>query len=69
MGKSIRIAAPQRLVERRGEIGNVQVRNIIAPDRGIAVIAFADRPVEFGEPWQGKGLTYDLMSAALCPAA
>ena len=62
-------ATPQRLVERRGEIGNVQVRNVIAPDRGIAVIAFADRPVEFGEPWQGKGLTYDLMSAALCPAA
>ena len=62
-------AAPQRLVERRGEIGNVQVRNVIAPDRGIAVIAFADHPVDFGEPWQGKGLTYDLMSAALCPAA
>ena len=61
-------ATPQRLVERRGEIGNVQVRNVIAPDRGIAVIAFADRPAEFGEPWQGRGLTYDLMSAALCPA-
>lgn len=61
-------ATPQHIVERRGEVGGMQVRNIIAPDRGIAVIAFADHPVEFGEPWQGKGLTYDLMRAALCPA-
>ena len=25
-------------------------------------------PADFGEPWQGKGLTYDLLSAALCKA-
>lgn len=58
---------PQKLVERRGEIGGVQVRNIVAPDRGLALIVFTDRPFDFGEPWQGKGGTYDLLSAALCP--
>ena len=61
-------ATPQRIVERRGEVGNVQVRNLIAPDRGIAIVAFAASSVpDFGEPWQGKGLTYDLLQAALCP--
>jgi len=60
-------AKPQKLVERRGEIGGVQVRNIIAPDRNLALIVLTDRPFDFGEPWQGKGGTYDLLSAALCP--
>ena len=61
-------AAPVKLVERRGSIGGVEIRNVIAPDLGLIVIAFADRPVEFGEPWQGKGLTHDLLSAAFCGA-
>ncbi len=61
-------ATAQHIVERRGEIGNVQVRNIIAPERGIAIVAFsATSETDFGEPWQGKGLTYELLSAALCP--
>lgn len=60
-------AEPVALVERRGEVGNVQVRNVIAPASGIAVVAFADSTVpDFGEPWQGKGFTYDLLSAVLC---
>ena len=59
----------QQVVERRGEVGNVQVRNLIAPARGVAIVAFAASTVpDFGEPWQGKGLTYELLSAALCPA-
>lgn len=58
----------QHIVERRGEVGNVQVRNLIAPERGIAVVAFtATSTTDFGEPWQGKGLTFDLLSAVLCP--
>ena len=61
-------AAPVALVERRGQVGSVEVRNVIAPDKGIILIAFADRPTDFGEPRQGKGVTYDLLSAALCPA-
>jgi CubicO group peptidase (beta-lactamase class C family) len=59
-------AAPVKLVERRGSIGGVEIRNVIAPDLGLIVLALADRPVEFGEPWQGKGLTHDLLSAAFC---
>lgn len=58
----------QQIIERRGEVGNVQVRNIIAPDSGIIIIAFsATSETDFGEPWQGKGLTFELLSAALCP--
>ena len=60
-------AGPLHLVERRGEIGGVQVRNVIAPDRGVALIVFTDRPFDFGEAWQGKGGSYDLFSAAFCP--
>ena len=56
--------------ERLGAVGNVQVRNLIAPERGIALVAFAASTVpDFGEPWQGKGLTWELLSAALCPAS
>ena len=60
-------ATPQHLVERRGEIGGVQVRNVIAPERGLALIVFTDRPFEFGEAWQGNGGSYTLFSAAFCP--
>lgn len=59
-------AAPVELVERRGNIGGIDIRNVIAPALGRIVIAFADKPVTFGEPWQGKGLTHDLLSAAFC---
>ncbi len=61
---------PVDLVERRGEIGGVEVRNLLAPKLGKALIVFADRAgLPFGEIWQGKGLTYDLASAAFCTAA
>ncbi|MCH2239824.1 MAG: beta-lactamase family protein [Blastomonas sp.] len=62
-------AAPVQIVERRGDFAGTQVRNIIAPGLDRAVILFTnDQSVEFGEVWQGKGLTFDLLSAALCPA-
>lgn len=58
---------PVRLVERRGAIGGIQVRNVIAPERGRALIVFTNSAaVEFGEIWQGKGLSHELLSAALC---
>ncbi len=58
----------QDIVERRGQVGNVQVRNFIAPKRGIAIVALTSTSeTDFGEPWQGKGLTFELLSAALCP--
>ena len=59
-----------QLVERRGAIGGVQVRNVIAPALGLALVVFTnDGGLDFGEIWRGAGLSYDLLSAALCPRA
>lgn len=45
------------------------MRNILAPDLGRSVVVFTNEDsLEFGEVWQGKGLTYDLLSAVLCRA-
>ncbi len=61
-------AIPVRIIERRGAIGGVQVRNFILPDSDVVVIAFTNRDdFDFGEIWQGKGFSYDLLSAAACP--
>jgi D-alanyl-D-alanine carboxypeptidase len=61
---------PVALVERRGDVGGIQVRNLIAPDAGMAVIMFSNQAeFEFGEVWQGKGMTHDVLAAALCTAA
>ena len=62
--------ATVELVERRGEIGGVQVRNLIAPELGAALIVFSNTAqTGFGEIWQGKGLSHELASAAFCAAA
>lgn len=61
-------ADPVGLVERRGAIGGIQIRNFFEPSAGIAVILLTNREaVDFGEIWQAKGLSYDVLSAALCP--
>lgn len=61
--------APVMLVERRGAIGHVQIRNVIAPDSDrIVVMAIADGDYDFGEIWQGKGTSYDVVSNAVCGA-
>lgn len=60
--------APVRIVERRGDIGAVQVRNFILPDKQMAVVAFSqEKPFDFGEVWQGSGFSHDLLAAAACP--
>lgn len=62
--------APIRLIERRGAIGGVVLRNVILPDRDIVLIMTSNRAeadAEFGEIWQQKGITHDVLSAALCP--
>ncbi|WP_274517574.1 serine hydrolase [Sphingomonas sp. PAMC 26621] len=60
-------AQPVTLIERRGDVAGIQVRNVIAPDLGRSVAVFVnDDTVQFGEIWQGKGLSYDLLSAAFC---
>ena len=61
---------PVDLIERRGDFGGTQVRNIIAPTLGRALIVFVnDDASDFGEVWQGKGLSHDLLAAAFCPPA
>lgn len=62
-----------RLVERYGEIGGVQVRNFLLPDLKLAVSVYSnDHRTVFGEVWQGRGLSIDVIRAAACgttPAA
>ncbi|NBB23919.1 serine hydrolase [Porphyrobacter sp. SLTP] len=61
-------AEPVRIVERRGDVGAVQVRNFILPDKQMAVVAFSqEKPFDFGEVWQGSGFSHDLLAAAACP--
>lgn len=60
---------PVALIERRGAIGGVQIRNFLIPARQIAVILFTNRAeFDYGEVWQGNGLSHDLIAAAACPA-
>ena len=62
-------SAPVALVERRGDVGGIQVRNVIAPVLGRSLAIFInDDSVDFGEVWQGQGLAYELLSAAFCPS-
>ena len=60
-------AKPIALVERRGEIGGVQVRNLMAPELHAALVVLSNTSrTDFGEIWQGKGLMHELASAAFC---
>lgn len=60
-------AKPVRIVERRGAIGGVEVRNFILPDQHIVAIVFVRRAgFDFGEVWQGAGFSHDLLAAAAC---
>ena len=55
------------LVERRGDVDGTQVRNIIAPALGRALVMLTPNPdFDYGEIWQGAGASYDLASAAFC---
>lgn len=60
-------AAPVSIVERRGQIGGVQIRNYILPDTAKALVLFT-RHMDFayGEVWQGKGFAYEALSAVEC---
>jgi D-alanyl-D-alanine carboxypeptidase len=58
-----------RIVERRGFIGGVVLRNIILPDLDVVIIMTSNRAeaeAAFGEIWQQAGITHDVMRAALC---
>ncbi|MFM7350303.1 MAG: serine hydrolase domain-containing protein [Erythrobacter sp.] len=60
---------PVRIIERRGFIGGVVLRNIILPDLDVVIIMTSNRAeaeAAFGEIWQQAGITHDVMRAALC---
>lgn len=60
---------PVRIVERRGFIGGVVLRNIILPDVDMVIIMTANRAeaeAAFGEIWQQAGITHDVIRAAIC---
>ena len=60
-------AEPVAIVERRGAVQGVQVRNVLLPERGLIVIIFTNRgDIEFGEVWQQAGLMFDVLSRAMC---
>jgi len=60
-------ATPVGLVERRSEIGGVHAVNVLAPEQGVALIAFSNTAAtEFGHVMQGSGLLHDLLDAAVC---
>jgi CubicO group peptidase (beta-lactamase class C family) len=62
-------AAPVRIVERRGQIGGVQVRNFILPDSRRALVLFTrNEGFAFGEVWQGRGFAHAALSAVACAA-
>lgn len=61
-------AAPVRIIERRGAIGGVQVRNFILPETKMALAMFTDQAeFDFGEIWQGAGFSFEMLSLAACP--
>jgi CubicO group peptidase (beta-lactamase class C family) len=61
---------PVALVERRGYVGGIQARNLIVPARGVSVVMFSNQAeFDFGEVWQGRGFTHDVLAAALCAPA
>lgn len=63
---------PVRFIERRGAIGGVVLRNVIMPDLDMVLIMTSNRAeadADFGEIWQQRGITHDVLAAALCPVA
>jgi CubicO group peptidase (beta-lactamase class C family) len=60
-------AGPVKIVERQGLVGGIELRNWILPESGRALILFSrKRPTGLGDPWEGKGLAFDLLSAVAC---
>ncbi|MBL0924186.1 MAG: beta-lactamase family protein [Sphingomonadaceae bacterium] len=56
-----------RIVERQGLVGGIELRNYLLPESGQALIIFGrKRPVGIGDPWEGKGFAFDLLSSIAC---
>ena len=60
-------AGEMQVVERQGLVGGIEHRNYLLPATGQAVILFGrHRPSDYGDPWEGKGFAYDVLSAVAC---
>lgn len=56
-----------KLVERRSSVDGVQMRNILAPEKQLALVVFTDNAdAAFGDIQRATGISYDLASAAFC---
>ncbi|GAA4711797.1 beta-lactamase family protein [Sphingomonas lutea] len=60
-------SGPVKIVERQGLVGGIELRNWLLPETGRALILFSrKRPTNLGDPWEGKGFAFDLLSAVAC---
>ncbi len=60
-------AKPVQIVERQGLVGGIELRNYLLPESGRALIMFSrHRPTGLGDPWEGKGFAFDLLSQVAC---
>ena len=60
-------AGPVKIVERQGLVGGIELRNWLLPETRRALILFSrKRPTDLGDPWEGKGFAFDLLSAVAC---
>ena len=60
-------AGEMRVVERQGLVGGIELRNFLLPATGQGVILFGrHRPANYGDPWEGSGFAYDVLSAVAC---
>lgn len=58
---------PVRVVERQGLVAGIEHRNFLMPETGRVLILFArKKPADYGDPWTGKGLAFDLLSTVAC---
>lgn len=60
-------SAPVKVAERKGEVGQYRLSNIMLPDLGRSmVIATIDPAFEFGEIWQGAGFMAEAVALLAC---
>ena len=60
-------SAPVKIVERQGLVGGIELRNYLLPETGRALIMFSrKRPTNLGDPYEGEGFAFDLLSAVAC---
>jgi hypothetical protein len=56
-----------KIVERQGLVGGIELRNYLLPETERGLIIFSrKRPTNIGDPWEGKGFGFDLLSAVAC---